>query len=308
MKKINRASCGGWTLIELLVAISLSIILVGAMAQAFSKATDVFEIGSARLSIYNEVRTALDNMGRDLTGAMSTNTGSQRFALATNVQDQFDSEYQTFNSNGWMMDPKNGTGGAADMIGVVSHTSIAGDTVGRGLAYRILPSKDPSLLDKGEGRAKTVYHDRTLGVLQRAAIPIQDVKDDPNIYYGPDKSNSSSAALWTTENSGPTSSNPKVFVGYLAEYILSFNVEVLANTNSDIGYFDLDEDPANVPSPQDKYLNSSQDVEKNKYPIGSGEDDEPDIPDAIRVTIRFTEGAKGQQERVVQRVFWLPMR
>ncbi len=314
----------GFTLIELLVAVALSLILITAMIQTFNKAMEVFEQGSSKLEIYGEIRSAMGVMGRDLIGAVPTGSGAQQFVLAQNVDDQFPSRAQNFGGttfgeqNGWVMtsgSSSNLEGGAADLLGFIGRTSIRGRDERVGIAYRIVPYKDASTL---ESDYDTVVHNRTLTSIQRVSISpattVNGLKSgtsaQPKLYYGPDPNQSVNDSLWSTQEA--RNAGYDVAVGYLGKNVLSYNIEVHPG-NTRNGFIDLNASSSSeqnsLTSLGQEYLNNDAEIENNDpYPLGDGSPaNEPDLPDAIRITIRFTDGRDETQERAVQRVFWIPV-
>jgi len=301
-----------------MVSIAISLILITAMVQTFNAAMQVFERGNAQLDIYSDVRSAMDVMGRDLIGMVPTGSGAQRFVLAQNVDDQFPTRAQFFGDtgdfgrdNGWEMEsgtPGKLEGGAADLLGFIGRTSVRGQEQRVGLAYRIVPYQDASTPDRSIG---TAVYNRALTSIQRVSIrpatTINGLKSGtsarPKLYLGPDAS--SGGELWKTSNAPP-----EVAVGYLAQNVLSFNIEVHPG-NTRNGFIDLNASDTTEPhtlTDGADYLNDSDDIENSPYPLGNNSPaHEPSIPDALRFTIRFTDGQKEVRERAVQRVFWLPV-
>ena len=350
----------GFTLIELMVAMALSLILVGAILQTFQTAMDVFERGTARMEIYSNIRSAMSVMERDLSGMVPTDTGGQRFVLAQNVDGQFPEDTTDRfgagggqggdfgRTNGWIME--DGTrsqpnGGAADMIGFIGETNVGGQQETVGVMYQIAPIRDPSLLDTELGAFRTVRHNRILTALKRVVIsPASEINGhqaeeqeeggdsgggdqgdgqqsggNVGLYYGP---NGPGGEMWNPQNTGldaqpgagqGTGPQPRqTSLGYLAQYILSFNIEVMPDNQSDNGFIDLnarnDTEQQSLTEKEQKYLNPNENFSQSQfYPIGDGSEGDPDLPDAIRVTIRFTNNRAEDQERVVQRVFWIPV-
>ena len=74
---VRRRSCGAFTLIEVLTAITIALLIVGAVSYIFSQATRVFATAQGRLQIDQQARAVFDLMERDLQGAMSVKTGVQ---------------------------------------------------------------------------------------------------------------------------------------------------------------------------------------------------------------------------------------
>lgn len=310
-------STSGFTVVEMIVSVALTVILVGAVYQTFSQAQQIFDRGSARLAVYSDIRAAMNLMGRDLIGVTPT-SGRQSFSLAQNVTSGFDeygSEIFGVNPNGWEMQSEfqdQSQAGAADMMAFIASSSTADQVTERAIAYRPVPTRDPELLTEGEGEPETVRFNRVLFELQRISIPPEQVLQGEGgsieNFYSP----GGQGGRYTIDDSGGFGEEGEAgtFVSYVSKYLLSFNIEVLPDNNDSEHYFDLNE---NALHSGFDYSNNTDGLSNNVYPIGQldqqgGNDDgpSPTLPDAIRVTMRVTEGARGVQERVVQRVFWIP--
>ena len=61
---------GGFTLVELLIAIILMMILLSAITLIFMRTTDTVAISEARTTVYTNARYALDMMKNDLMGCL----------------------------------------------------------------------------------------------------------------------------------------------------------------------------------------------------------------------------------------------
>lgn len=249
-------------------------------------------------------------------------------------------------TNGWIME--DGTrsqpnGGAADLIGFIGETNVGGQEETVGVMYQIAPIRDPSLLDTELGAFRTVQHHRILTALKRVVIsPASEINGEEQgedgeesgggeegdgqqsggnvgLYYGP---NGPGGEMWNASNTrlqaqpddgSSTGPQPReTSLGYLAQYILSFNIEVMPDNQLDNGFIDLnarnDTEQTSLTTKEQKYLNPNENFSQSQfYPIGDGSEGDPDLPDAVRVTIRFTNSRAEDQERVVQRVFWIPV-
>ena len=80
---INRNS-SAFTLIELIVAISLASILILVTAMIFKQASSAFSQSDARSEVYQNVRAAFDIIKRDVSGA-TLNTRYELFQAFNNV-------------------------------------------------------------------------------------------------------------------------------------------------------------------------------------------------------------------------------
>lgn len=59
----------GFTLIELLVAVSLMLILMGAIVIIFSRSTQLFNLSEANMNIFQNARVAFDLMAKELASS-----------------------------------------------------------------------------------------------------------------------------------------------------------------------------------------------------------------------------------------------
>ncbi len=66
----------GFTLIEVLTAITIALLIVGAVSAIFSQATRIFASAQGRLQIDQQARAVFDLLERDLQGAVIVNTGA----------------------------------------------------------------------------------------------------------------------------------------------------------------------------------------------------------------------------------------
>lgn len=80
MKKQNQA----FTLIELLVAVTLMLLLVGAVATIFKQASNAMLLAESSMSITQNGRAIMETMSRDLI-AVQPGTGAQEFKISKAV-------------------------------------------------------------------------------------------------------------------------------------------------------------------------------------------------------------------------------
>ncbi|WP_372371517.1 PilW family protein [Candidatus Uabimicrobium sp. HlEnr_7] len=66
---MRRRQQKGFTLIELLVAVSLMIILMGAIVLIFSRSTQLFNLSEANMNIFQNARVAFDLMSKELASS-----------------------------------------------------------------------------------------------------------------------------------------------------------------------------------------------------------------------------------------------
>ncbi len=87
----NIQSKSAFTLIELIVAISLASILILVTAMIFKQASNAFSQSDARSEVYQNVRAAFDTIKRDISGA----TLNTRYELFQAFNDVSASSYNT---------------------------------------------------------------------------------------------------------------------------------------------------------------------------------------------------------------------
>ncbi len=87
----NIQSKSAFTLIELIVAISLASILILVTAMIFKQASNAFSQSDARSEVYQNVRAAFDTIKRDISGA----TLNTRYELFQTFNDVSASSYNT---------------------------------------------------------------------------------------------------------------------------------------------------------------------------------------------------------------------
>lgn len=71
----------GFTLMELLVAVTLMVFLMTIVVQIFLTSTDVFNRAKAKTEIYQNARYALDRMGKEINNCLSMELGNQDFRM-----------------------------------------------------------------------------------------------------------------------------------------------------------------------------------------------------------------------------------
>lgn len=65
MQKYSKQS-RGFTLVELLVAVALMVILVGAVVMVFTQSSQVISVSEAQMEVYQNARAAMEIIARDL--------------------------------------------------------------------------------------------------------------------------------------------------------------------------------------------------------------------------------------------------
>lgn len=83
-KQSSITNCSAFTLIELIVAISLSAMIILITAIIFKQASSAFSESDARNEVYQNVRMAFDIIKRDISGA-TLNTNYELFKAFNNV-------------------------------------------------------------------------------------------------------------------------------------------------------------------------------------------------------------------------------
>lgn len=87
---MEQLSKKGFTLVELLVAISLMVFLISIVAYIFKSAIAVYTQNEDLINISNNARNIWDFLHRDLTGALSpSSTSRQCFRLVNGGEDNF---------------------------------------------------------------------------------------------------------------------------------------------------------------------------------------------------------------------------
>lgn len=71
MNNTMRNKQRGFTLVELLVAVTLMVILIGAIVLIFDRSTKIFTTSEANMTVMQNVRVAFDSMAKELAGAQA---------------------------------------------------------------------------------------------------------------------------------------------------------------------------------------------------------------------------------------------
>ncbi len=69
LRFVKRRSRQGLTLVELLIAVSLTLIIVAAMIRAFKSTGDSISLGRAKMDMHNKIRVVTETLRRDLQNA-----------------------------------------------------------------------------------------------------------------------------------------------------------------------------------------------------------------------------------------------
>ncbi len=76
------SSRGGFTLMELLVAVGLMVILITAVVVVFVKSTQVFRKAESLMEIFQNARAAIGTVGREVAGSFPIDSNNQEFIIA----------------------------------------------------------------------------------------------------------------------------------------------------------------------------------------------------------------------------------
>lgn len=79
---LTRKHRRGFTLIELMVAVSLMVILISGVVYIFFHSTQMFSMAEGLMKIFQNARAAFGIMGREISGCYSLESGQQWFKLA----------------------------------------------------------------------------------------------------------------------------------------------------------------------------------------------------------------------------------
>ncbi len=283
---------GGFTLIELLISIALMVILLGAVTMIFINTTETVATQDARMTVYQNARYALDIMENDLFGCLAFDT-FQPYIPNLGVPPPPPVPLQAF----WMENGTTSVGGAdpsyntsgghdrysADIISFRSTTTV-GDTIQTcQVTYYLMPGS--KALDPGspipvagdDTHKETARTQRPLFTLVRQ-VRTADPKT-PSIFD----------QIPTVMDKG-SGSLTQVLDQELCHYVLSFNIEYFAENRT---FSQLQPSPCTRTDP----LGDSKGDNDTKTPLR--------IP-CLRVTLVIVEDIAERQERVIQKVMWLP--
>jgi type II secretory pathway pseudopilin PulG len=276
---------GGFTLVELLIAIILMMILLSAITLIFMRTTDTVAISEARATVYTNARYALDTMENDLMGCLPFNSGQQRFIME-NGRSTTPGAPPTYGVGG------NHVGNAADRIIFRTTTTVA-DTLqtceveyclmpggqALGPAGGTLPGTNVMAGDGAKNATVNPASTRPLFTLvRRVRVP------DP-------------AATSTYSLAPKDKANNVVQDTELCHYVISFNLEYYANNQQ---FSQLE------PS----YFTSAAAPGWDPLGNGQGPNDigaQPYRVPFLRVTLVIVEDVAARQERAVQKTMWIPM-
>jgi type II secretory pathway pseudopilin PulG len=264
---MNRRAGDGFALMELLVAVALSVMLMTVLAVVFVRSADTVLAGEARIDVAQNARFALDHIANDLMNARGAATAGGRWT----VTDGKDSA-----------GPDRDIAGAHDSLTFMT-TAVVPAGGERSIAtvlveYFLADGPDHDLGAAGPSAAGA-RSGRTLRTLNRRLWRID--KDSALALLGGlkdgrplDIAAATAAGLTLLEEAG------------LSHFVLSMNIEVFVN-----GEFLQVHDSANGLA--------------GSLPLGDTAGD-PGIPRKLRVTLRVVEGASEWMERCHQREVWIP--
>jgi prepilin-type N-terminal cleavage/methylation domain-containing protein len=289
MKKHRQS---GFTLIELLISIALMVMLLAAITMVFINTTETVATQEARMTVYQNARYALDIMENDLFGCLSFDT-PQPFIPNLNLPPPPPVPLQAF----WMengtisvsgVPPSYNTNGghdknSGDIISFRSTTTVGGTIQTCQVTYFLMPGNmtidpgSPTPVAGDDTHKETVRTQRPLFTLVR-----QCRTADP-------KTPSIFDQIPTVMDKG-TGSLTQVIDQELCHYVVSYNIEYFADNRT---FSQLQPSPCTRTDP----LGDSKGDNDIKTPYR--------IP-CLRVTLVIVEDIAERQERVIQKVMWLP--
>ncbi len=261
----------GFTLVELLVSIVLTMMIIGAIAQVFTISSDTVAVDKARSRIDSHGRRVLEIIEQDLKGCISFD-GNQKFIMKNGSSDANGNiTYGPSNSN-----EKN----AADNITFRTVTAIA-DVIQRVEITFILEKK---------GDRKTVKTERPLFRL------IRQVRA-PN-----------STDSWKYDKKAADSSGREIDDHEICANVISFNIEYI--TSSGFAQLDTNPFPPEDPLGDNDRLYEKAVAPQNPLDRDTAKKNDTDpnklrCPQ-IRITLVLTEDITERQERIFTRVFQIP--
>jgi prepilin-type N-terminal cleavage/methylation domain-containing protein len=308
---------GGFTLLELLIAIALMVILVSTMVVIFSVSSMTVKISEARVQIQNSGRASMDQLWRDLSCMLPMKGGQQRFWMRD------DGETSSLSSE------KRHTVGARDSIGFRSMTSLKGVATPLQVIYRLVYDVDPARrLTVPKVIGSTIQPGQKLYVLRKELLgmdgkPLIDADTGKTILpidlcYYVTSFNLEFMARFSDSNPGdkytgrfsniapahPSLPNPidGPFPGPQLSYLAPDNMRPVVQSpvnpmGEPDGQCDATVSAAAANDILDPYQPKDARVQRfiPRY-----------IIPAIRVTLRVVEDVEARQERVFSRVIWLP--
>jgi hypothetical protein len=312
-----RSRSGGFTLLELLIAIALMMILITAMTMIFVNTTEVVAVQEARMTVYTNARYAMDVVKNDLSGMISVNAASlsgvgavaqglnkgggpaggaggstvipflkntQSFWMENGVIPEPGTEPR-YNTTG---DVKGHVERAADRMSFRCTTTVADSIQTVEVMYYLVPSDH--VIEHGDATsfpARIVKGDSLHKQTARTQRGLYTLVRRVRAAHGQDPAKFS---LYPRVKDRVTGLQVEVPDQELCHYVVSFNIEYLSSTRT---FSQLDPSPC----PRTDPLGDGQGANDLLTPYR--------IP-ALRVTLVVTEDFAERQERVVQQTIWLP--
>lgn len=278
----NRRSQQGFTLIELIVAIGLMIILVGAVAMIFYRCVEVFKVAEARTIIYTNARAACDKIAQDLAGTLPiaantpTNAQLQHFRMGSGPPP---SDALVGRDSSWMpnyppaVDSLPLTLGSDWMV-FNSVTSFNGVIQVVRVSYFLTLDPDP----EKRVAARTTRPIYVLWKMVRQTVTAGGTTARTTPIETP---------VFMTTGAPPVNVQPADLCHYVAQFRLDWSPPVGGMPAA----------PANGFHP----------VETQPYESDTQPQATRYLPTSIRVRMRLIEDSQERQERLITRVIWLPM-
>ncbi|MBI3097464.1 MAG: type II secretion system protein [Planctomycetes bacterium] len=273
-----------FTLIELIVAIGLMIILVGAVAMIFYRCVEVFKVAEARTIIYTNARAACDKIAQDLAGTLPitpnalTTAQLQHFRMGSGPPP---SDALVGRDSSWMPNYAPATDSLPLTLGsdwMVFNTVTSFDGVVQVVRVSYFLTLDPDPAKRTAARTtrpiyvlwRMVRKTTTGGGLTARTSPIEV------------------PALMTTGSPPvPVPGLPSDMCHYVAQFRLDWSPPAGAS-------------PA---APQSGY----HAVETQSFESDAQSQATRYLPTSIRIRMRLIEDSQERQERLITRVIWLPM-
>lgn len=284
----------GFTLIELLITIVLMGILLSAVTMVFMQTTDTVAIAESRTTIYTNARYALDSLENDLLSCITFDSGMQAFAME-NGGVVTPGSFPVYGVSGRHV-PMPGAGAPADLIEFIATTTV-GDTLQTcKVTYELIPSNF-TISVAGTATSGDQSHKETVRTKRGLYTLMRRVRvADPNVPITP--------GVPPKYDQIPQDrlGNP-IADQELCHYVIGFNLEYYDETHK---FSQLE------PSLFTRKLGGPYDPLGNGQGINDTNPPPPAIPTALRVpyvraTLVIVEDASERQERVLQKVMWIPM-
>lgn len=311
----------GFTLMELLIAVGLSILLLTAIVVAFHRSMDVIRSSTARVTIVENARIAMDAIGTDLdnmvpaiprqTSGPSETTSPQRMMFRSYAR-------QAETVDGVAVPAGTNADGSCDYLGFTTTASAPSGSgaPGRSLRtvyveYLLARDHDGESTMSGPGTLSSLRSRRPIFVLKRRVWAL------PNSLSVLDSAQAGGLPIFAPYPAGLTapatialpgpvgSTMPLLEEADLCHWVVSFNVELFVYdpSKSPIPAFHELDDPAHPYTASVMPLGDGKPYQPQPFPPAMKVEPEPEAPRKFRITLRVIEGAGERQERIVQREF-----